>query len=99
VIIYQATKVQFVTDALTGDIDEIVERIYRDRTKRGAARSELAAWRNSLVSMAKVLSDEGIPSDCGVAIEYTIHQSRKRIDFMLTGYSGEMKPCASSPAD
>ena len=35
--------------------------------------------------MAKVLQDEEIPADCGVAIEYQLPQSSKRIDFVITG--------------
>jgi uncharacterized protein len=32
-----------------------------------------------------VVNDESIPGDCGVAIEYGIPQTSKRIDFMLSG--------------
>ena len=35
--------------------------------------------------MAKVLQDEEIPPDAGVAIEYQLPQSSKRIDFVITG--------------
>jgi DUF2075 family protein len=35
--------------------------------------------------MDRVLADEEIPSDAGVAIEYHIPQTSKRIDFILTG--------------
>lgn len=35
--------------------------------------------------MAKVLRDEGLPNDAGLAIELHIPQSSKRIDFLLTG--------------
>ncbi len=35
--------------------------------------------------MDKVMNDTLIPDDCGVAIEYQIPQSGKRLDFILTG--------------
>lgn len=35
--------------------------------------------------MAKVLGDEEIPEDAGVAIAYQLPQSSKRIDFVITG--------------
>jgi hypothetical protein len=35
--------------------------------------------------MERVLRDESIPEDCGVAIEYQLPQTAKRIDFILTG--------------
>lgn len=39
--------------------------------------------------MAKVLHDDAIPEDCGIAIEYGIPQTSKRIDVILTGESVE----------
>ncbi|MCC8082394.1 MAG: hypothetical protein LIO80_10400 [Lachnospiraceae bacterium] len=36
--------------------------------------------------MYKVLNDRAIPSDAGVAIEYNIPQTSKRVDFMISGY-------------
>lgn len=33
-----------------------------------------------------VMDDEAIPQDAGVAIEYVLPTSRKRIDFLLTGF-------------
>lgn len=47
--------------------------------------SEVRSWKESLVALAKVLNDDGIPGDCGVAIEYGIPQTAKRIDFILSG--------------
>lgn len=35
--------------------------------------------------MARVVNDDSIPGDCGVAIEYGIPQTSNRIDFMLLG--------------
>ena len=35
--------------------------------------------------MYRVLEDSEIPDDCGVAIEFTIPTTSKRIDFILTG--------------
>jgi DUF2075 family protein len=44
--------------------------------------------------MGKVLRTDEIPEDCGVAIEYSIPQSSKRVDFILTGMNEEKRPCA-----
>ncbi len=38
-----------------------------------------------MLYMGQVLADDQIPSNSGVAIEYTLPQSKKRIDFILTG--------------
>ena len=53
---------------------------------RRIPRSEFRSWENSLEYMYKVLNDPSIPSDSGVAIEYNIPQTSKRVDFLLSGY-------------
>ncbi|MGM9489784.1 DNA/RNA helicase domain-containing protein [Ideonella sp. YS5] len=84
-IIYQASKSQFLHHALRDDIEDVVSRQYRSATGHGAGPSEIQAWKHSLLEMAKVLGDDEIPDDAGVAIEYQLPQSSKRIDFVITG--------------
>ena len=84
-IIYQASKSQFLHHALRDDIEDVVSRQYRSVTGHGVGPSEIQAWKHSLLEMAKVLGDEEIPDDAGVAIEYQLPQSSKRIDFVITG--------------
>jgi uncharacterized protein len=85
VIIYQATKTQFLQHAWGDDIEDVVTRHFRSATGRSVGRSEILSWRNSLLEMAKVLQDDEIPADAGVAIEYQLPQTSKRIDFVITG--------------
>ncbi|MDD6156920.1 MAG: DUF2075 domain-containing protein, partial [Lachnospiraceae bacterium] len=42
--------------------------------------------------MYKVLNDDGIPADAGIAIEYNIPQTSKRVDFMISGYGSDREP-------
>lgn len=84
-IVYQASKSEFLHHALREDIEDIVLRQFRSVTGHGVARAEIQAWKHSLMEMAKVLQDEGIPADAGVAIEYQLPHSSKRIDFVITG--------------
>ena len=84
-IIYQASKSQFLHHALRDDIEDIVSRQFRSATGHGVGSSEMQSWKHSLLEMAKVLGDEEIPEDAGVAIEYQLPQSSKRIDFVITG--------------
>jgi len=85
VIIYQASKSQFLHHALRDDIEDVVSQQYRSATGHGVGPSEIQAWKHSLLEMAKVLGDDEIPDDAGVAIEYQLPQSSKRIDFVITG--------------
>jgi DUF2075 family protein len=84
-IIYQADKTQFLDHAFRDDIEDIVSKHYGEATGRAVSQSELGAWKNSLIEMAKVLQDDEIPSDVGIAIEYQVPQSSKRIDFIIAG--------------
>lgn len=84
-IVYQASKSQFLQHALREDIEDIVSRQFRSVMGHGVAAAEFQAWKHSLLEMAKVLQDEEIPPDAGVAIEYRLPQSSKRIDFVITG--------------
>ena len=84
-IIYQASKSQFLDHALRDDIEDVVSRQYRSVTGHGVSPSEIQSWKQSLLEMAKVLVDDEIPGDAGVAIEYQLPQSSKRIDFVITG--------------
>ena len=90
-IVYQASKQQFLDDSFKRDIEAIIFDSMR-RTGRNVGRSEVESWRNSLQSMAKVLNDDEIPGDAGVAIEYTIPPTNKRVDFILTGHGDDNAP-------
>ena len=88
-IIYQSTKDGFLNDAFGQDIETVVLGAYQARTGHRVAKSEVRAWKESLLAMAKVLRHESIPDDCGVAIEYVIPQTAKRIDLLLSGIDEE----------
>lgn len=42
--------------------------------------------------MYKVLNDDEIPPDAGVAIEFNIPQTSKRVDFIISGYGADSDP-------
>ena len=84
-IVYSSTKAQFQDDVMTNDIGNIIHDIFKSKTGRSTNRSEINSWINSLQYMDRVLNDDTIPSDAGVAIEYHLPQTSKRIDFILTG--------------
>jgi len=48
-------------------------------------RAEVESWKNSLVYMNNALLGAGTPDDAGVAIEYRIPLTAKRVDFILSG--------------
>ncbi|HET8870989.1 MAG TPA: hypothetical protein VFM48_11105, partial [Aquabacterium sp.] len=84
VIVYQANKRQFIQDTFHNDIEFVLSQQYLRTTGRQAAPAEFKAWQNSLFEVGEVLKDDGIPDDMGVALEYTVPQTSKRIDVLLT---------------
>lgn len=56
---------------------------------RATPQNEFRAWDNSLQHMYKVLNDVNIPNDAGIAIEYNIPQTSKRVDFIISGFDGK----------
>ena len=85
-LVYDGTKADFLHSVEQDTIAfEIEENIYH-KMNRHTARNEFRAWENSLEYMYKVLNDDGIPKDAGIAIEYNIPQTSKRVDFLISGY-------------
>ncbi|MBK7148056.1 MAG: DUF2075 domain-containing protein [Bacteroidetes bacterium] len=90
-IVYQATKAEFNNDVFNDVIDKRILASFKDRLNRSTAINEIQSWKNSMQYMYKVLSDDTIPDDCGIAIEYEVPQSSKRVDFIITGINEENK--------
>lgn len=84
-IVYLANKSQFRADILSNRIEEIVHESFQGALGKSVGASELASWKHSLRHMDTVLEDAGIPDDVGVAIEFNIPQTGKRVDFIVTG--------------
>ena len=84
-IVYSANKTQFLNDVLTNDIEGIVLKNVKQKLNRGVGIAEVRSWAASLVYMDRIMQDQDIPIDCGVAIEYQIPQTGKRIDFIISG--------------
>lgn len=87
-IVYQATKAEFSDDVLADKIEIKIHDFFKKHLNKSTNKQEILSWKNSLQYMDRVLNDPQIPDDCGVAIEYQLPQTSKRIDFILTG-SGE----------
>lgn len=83
-IVYEATKGEFVDSVFSGSITDEIYEIYRQKIGK-SPKSQIMSWENSMQYMYRILEDSEIPDDCGVAIEFTIPTTSKRIDFILTG--------------
>lgn len=88
-LVYAADKRQFLEHAKNSEIDDHIILAMQDKGLGKVSASEIASWRNSMKYMMAVLMGKNIPDDTGVAIEYKIPQTSKRIDFILTGKNSD----------
>lgn len=93
-IVYEATKELFVEDVIQDRIEENIDEKFYNKMGYHTSQSERNAWKNSMEYMLKVLIDSNIPSNIGVAIEYKIPNTSKRVDFIITGFDANRKNVA-----
>ena len=91
-IVYSGVKSDFMQCVLDDSIAITIEKNILEKMGKHTPKSEFKSWENSLEYMFKVLTDEEIPNDAGVAIEYNIPQTSKRIDFLISGYDEKDRP-------
>ena len=89
-LVYEGIKSGFIDDV---NLNRIVDKIY-DKYRQFFGRtseSQLNSWKNSMQYMRGVLDDREIPDNAGVAIEFNIPTTSKRIDFILSGRDNNRK--------
>jgi len=84
-LIYSGFKEEFLFQVNDDSIAYEIEKNIKDKMNRTTTQAEFKSWENSLLYMYKVLSDPEIPLNAGIAIEYNIPQTSKRIDFLISG--------------
>jgi len=90
-IVYSSSKKDFISNVNDFAVEDIILKNFQDKLKRTTGKSEIESWKDSLPYMAQVLSDDSIPDDTGILIEYMIPQSSFRVDFIITGLDSNNK--------
>src|SRR3954453_6153043 len=93
-LVYASTKAAFHSDVSENRIEQLVHDAFRNRLGHSTSPSEIASWTNSMMYMHNGLQISEIPDNSGVAIEYRIPQTSKRIDFILTGKDARKRDTA-----
>ncbi|MCR5404436.1 MAG: DUF2075 domain-containing protein [Butyrivibrio sp.] len=91
-IVYDGLKSDFLRSVEEDTIALEIEQNVLARMGRHTVTNEFNAWDNSMQYMYKVMNDSDIPDDAGIAIEYNIPQTAKRVDFMISGYDKDRNP-------
>ena len=84
-IVYENTKSGFVEDVVNGVIDTKIDNLILEKMGRRTGLGEIRSWQNSLGRMGLVLADAEIPDDAGIAVEYCIPYTPKRVDMIISG--------------
>lgn len=98
-LIYSGRKSTFMEDTDQEVLVNKLEQTLLQKMNRKTPANEIRSWQNSLLYMYRVLNDNKIPDDAGIAIEYNIPLTSKRVDFMISGmvvlrfYSGIQQLC------
>lgn len=87
-IIYSGNKADFMTATENGTIAYTVRDNILTKMGRTTSESEFRSWVNSLQYMYMALNDDDISKNSGVAIEYNLPNTAKRIDFLVSGFDG-----------
>ena len=91
-IVYDGFKTDFLKSCENDSIALEIEENILSKMGRHTPKAEFRSWENSLNYMYKVLNDDEIPNDSGVAIEFNIPQTSKRVDFIISGYNESNEP-------
>ena len=84
-IVYEGSKKSFKRDVMNGRIASNIDKLFAEYHIPGGQLGEYRSWENSLPRLALVLSDNRIPENSQIAIEYQIPLTSKRVDFMIGG--------------
>lgn len=88
-IIYNGLLSEFESDIDDGVLATKLSDALKEKMGRTTPFSEFSSWHNSLESMYIVLSNSNVPKDAGIAIEYNIPYTGKRVDMIVSGTDSE----------
>ena len=94
VVLYTNDCASFVTDALSGEIEEKLENAFMAQIHHRPSPSEKVSWRESLGRLGGILQLAGL--DCsGISLEYFLPASSRRLDCMVAGLDEHYQPAAT----
>ena len=93
-LIYSGIKTDFLASVEEETLADEIKKTISEKLGRTTHMNEFRSWENSLKNMYIVMNDSQIPDNSGVAIEYNIPQTAKRVDFIVTGYDENDEPNA-----
>jgi hypothetical protein len=91
--LYGGSSLDFISDAVQNRIAQKLEDSFVAHYRFHPGAGEVRSWQQSLRSMSAALQTGGF-TDHGIALEWQLPLSSKRLDCMVTGHSGAGRPGA-----
>ena len=89
-IVFSCLKKEFTQYVQKGVISNQVYDAFKEKMGKKTKLNQIKAWAHSLPQMAPLLDD--LPENVGIAVEFNIPLTSKRVDFIVSGYNKEHKP-------
>ncbi len=88
-VVYKATKKEFLEDFRKETVIPKIEEGYKKEVAKKIEYKMINSWNGSIPYLYLLLEDDSIPNDCGISIEHEIPNidRKKRIDVVITGKS------------
>ncbi|KUE88227.1 peptidase S24 [Cupriavidus necator] len=83
--LYSGSSQQFIDQTTRNAIAATLQANFFEAYRYHPSKPEVMSWQNSLFQMAVALQRAGL-TDHGVALEYQLPLSARRLDFMITGH-------------
>ena len=88
-LVYLSEFAEFSEKVLHNHIvGDLQDSVYQ-KLGHGVGQAEVKSWQNSLPYVRNALEVSGLPSDAGIAIEFQIPLTSKRIDVLVSGSNGD----------
>lgn len=88
-IVYEGNKKTFLDDVSNGLMVRKIEEMFDKLGIKKEQQAEMNSWKNSLPRMGNIMSDNRIDDEVGIAVEFQIPFTSKRVDFMVAGKNDE----------
>lgn len=88
--LYAGMSMAFIEDTVRNQIARKLSDAFFQYYGYPAAKSEVAAWGNSLRAMAQVVQFANL-NDHGVVVEYELPSTSRRLDFMICGQNASRR--------
>jgi uncharacterized protein len=92
--LYSGTSLDFCRDVTRSQIAGKLETAFFEANRHRPRNEEVTSWRNSLLFMAMCLQEAKL-LDHGIALEYQLPLSAKRLDCIVTGRDSAGQPSAA----